>query len=70
MSDPCDLRKQDYLRVVDLPNVEGATVTLLIGSEPSFLKSHLRAEVVRNGTDGCPDTMPTLSVGLCCGARI
>jgi len=30
--DPRDLQKHDYLRGVDLPDVEGATVTLLIGA--------------------------------------
>ena len=51
-----DLQKHDYLRGVDLPRVEGATVTFLIGAN---FPEALRIEVVRNGSDGCPDAVRT-----------
>ena len=50
-----DLQKHDYLRGVDLPRV-GAAVTLLIGANSP---EALRVEVVRNGSDGCPNAMRT-----------
>jgi len=43
------LRKQNYLRGVDLPHVDATTVTLLIGAK---FPEALQDEVVRNGTDG------------------
>jgi len=54
--DPRDLQRHDYLRGVDLAHVEGATVTLLIGAN---LPEALRVEIVRNGSDSCPDAMRT-----------
>jgi len=51
-----DLQKHDCLRDVDLLRVEGATVTLLIGAN---FPEALRVEVVRNGSDGCPDAVLT-----------
>jgi len=54
--DPGDLQRHDYLRGVDLSLVEGATGTLLIGAN---FPEALRVEVVRNGSDGCPDAVRT-----------
>ena len=51
-----DLQKHDYLPGVDLPRVEGATVTLLIGAN---FPEALRVEVVRNGRDDCLDAVRT-----------
>jgi len=56
--DPRDLRKHDYLRDVDLPRAEGATVSLLIGANFPEVEA-LRVEVVRNGSDGCSDAVRT-----------
>ena len=53
---PRDLQRPDYLRGVDLPHVEGATVTLLIGAN---FPEALRVEIVRNGSYGCPDAVRT-----------
>ena len=62
-----DLQKHDYMRGADLPRVEGATVTLLIG--PNFPEA-LRVEVVRNGSDGCPDAVRTPLGCRCWGQHL
>jgi len=50
------LRKQNYLRGVDLPHVDVTTLTLLVGAN---FPEALQDEVVRNGTDGFPDSVRT-----------
>jgi len=54
--DPRKLQKHNYFRGVDLPHVEGAKVTLLIGAN---FPEALRDEIVRNGSNGCPDAVRT-----------
>jgi len=54
--DSRDLQRHDYLRGVDPAHVEGATVALLIGAN---FPEALQVEVVRNGSDGCPDVVRT-----------
>ena len=51
-----DLQKHDYMRGADLPRVEEATVTLLIGAN---FPEAFRVKVVRNGSDGCADAVRT-----------
>jgi len=55
---PCDddRMSHSYLRGVDLPEVEGATVTLMIGAN---YPEALRVEAVRKGNGHCPDAVRT-----------
>jgi len=55
---PCDddRMSHSYLRGVDLPEVEGATVTLMIGANNP---EALRVEAVRKGNGHCPDAVRT-----------